>query len=76
MIEETIKSIVAKFLKISPDLINDNTIIDTSVLKGSVLFHRMISRVNEACNIEIKDYNKIKTYFDITEAVKKARSIS
>ena len=71
MHEDRIKIIIGKFLKVSPDLIKDDTIIDSSVLKGSVLFHRMISRINDACNVEIEDYASIKNYADIIKNIEK-----
>jgi hypothetical protein len=73
MKENDVKVIVAKFLRINSDSINDETIVDSSVLKGSVLFHRMISRINDICNVEIKDYSSIRTYSNIIEAIKNSR---
>ena len=70
MEENKIKIIIGKFLKVSPDYITEDTIVDSSVLKGSVLFHRMISRINDACNVEIKDYATIKSYADIIKKIK------
>ena len=73
MNENDVKIIVAKFLKVSSNSITGETIVDSSVLKGSVLFHRMISRINDICNVELKDYSSIRTYSDIIEAIKKSR---
>jgi len=67
--ENELKSILAKFLKINKDQINDGTAIDSSVLQGSVLFHRMISRVNDLYNIEILNYSLIKTYKDLISEI-------
>tara|TARA_B100001250_G_C19288761_1_gene566545 strand:+ start:297 stop:521 length:225 start_codon:yes stop_codon:yes gene_type:complete len=69
MNEEILKKIISKFLKISPDQINDHTILDNSVLQGSILFHRMISRINDYFQIEIKDYHKIKNYSNLVSAI-------
>ena len=66
---DDLKKILSKFLRISPDEINDETIIDSSVMKGSVLFHRMISRVNELYQIEIMDYSSIKTFQNLLEVI-------
>tara|TARA_Y100001970_G_C14030462_1_gene748319 strand:- start:572 stop:790 length:219 start_codon:yes stop_codon:yes gene_type:complete len=70
---EELKLIIGKFLKISHDQISDNTIIDTTVLKGSILFHRMISRINDLYGIEIKDYSVIKTYKDLIDEIDKLK---
>ena len=73
MNENDVKNIIAKFLKVNSNSITDETIVDSSVLKGSVLFHRMISRINDICNIEIKDYSSIITYSDIIQAIKNSK---
>ena len=64
-----IKLIISKFLKINESEINDETIIDSSVVKGSVLFHRMISRINDLFNVEITNYSSIKTYKDLISEI-------
>ena len=66
---DELKSILAKFLKITESEINNDTIIDSSVVRGSVLFHRMISRVNNLYNIEIINYSSIKTYKDLISEI-------
>ena len=66
---DELKSILAKFLKITESEINNDTIIDSSVVRGSVLFHRMISRVNDLYNIEIINYSSIKTYKDLISEI-------
>ena len=71
--DNDLKLILSKFLKISIEQISEDTIIDSSVLKGSVLFHRMISRVNDLYQIEIKDYPSIKTYQDLLREIKNAK---
>jgi hypothetical protein len=67
--KDELKSVLAKFLKINKDQINDDTVIDSSVVKGSVLFHRMISRVNDLYNIEIVNYSSLKTYKDLISEI-------
>jgi len=67
--KDELKSILAKFLKITESEINNDTIIDSSVVRGSVLFHRMISRVNDLYNIEIINYSSIKTYKDLVSEI-------
>ncbi len=65
-----IKKIVSVFLKTQPDKIMNDTIIDTSVIQGSVLFHRMIARINDNLNIEIENYDKIHTFQDLLNQIK------
>ena len=67
--EDKLKSVLAKFLKLEIDQITDDTIIDSSVVQGSVLFHRMISRVNDLYNIEIINYTSLKTYKDLISEI-------
>tara|TARA_Y100001970_G_scaffold261823_1_gene345326 strand:- start:318 stop:542 length:225 start_codon:yes stop_codon:yes gene_type:complete len=70
MKEEMLKKIVSTFIKCSPDSIEVDTIIDNSVIQGSILFHRMISRINTYYGIEIEDYTNIKTYSDLLKEVR------
>ena len=67
--KDEVKSILAKFLKITESEINNDTIIDSSVVRGSVLFHRMISRINDLYNIEIINYSSINTYKDLISEI-------
>tara|TARA_B100000401_G_C52619215_1_gene630500 strand:+ start:415 stop:636 length:222 start_codon:yes stop_codon:yes gene_type:complete len=69
-----LKTILSKFLKINKNQINDDTLIDSSVVQGSVLFHRMISRVNDLYNIEILNYSSLKTYKDLISEIDKLTS--
>ena len=48
----------------------NDTMIDTSVIQGSVLFHRMIARINDSLNIEIENYDKIHTFQDLLDQIK------
>ena len=61
-----LKKIVSVFLKNDPQEINDNTVIDNSAIRGSVLFHRMISRINDYYDVELEHYEKIKTFSDLS----------
>tara|TARA_B100000424_G_scaffold119250_1_gene90027 strand:- start:940 stop:1164 length:225 start_codon:yes stop_codon:yes gene_type:complete len=70
MKEEMLKKIVSTFIKCSTDSIEADTIIDNSVIQGSILFHRMISRINKYYGIEIEDYTNIKTYSDLLKEVR------
>lgn len=64
-----IKEIVSKFLRTNVADINDDTLIDSSVMQGSVLFHRMISRINQIYSIEIDNYANIKTLRDLIKSI-------
>tara|TARA_Y100001935_G_C17142386_1_gene426247 strand:- start:237 stop:461 length:225 start_codon:yes stop_codon:yes gene_type:complete len=66
-----LKEIISIFLKVNPDKIDDKTIIDTTAIEGSVLFHRMISRVNRLYSIEIEDYSEIHTFEDLKNIIEK-----
>ena len=57
-----IKKIVSVFLRTNPESIEDDTIIDNTVIQGSILIHRMISRINDLYDIEIDDYSNLKTF--------------
>ena len=70
MSNQKIKKIVSVFLKTQPDKIMNDTVIDTSVIQGSVLFHRMIARINDSMNIEIENYDKIHTFQDLLDQIK------
>jgi len=70
MDETNLKKIVGLFLKVNPNEINDVTIIDTSVLQGSVLFHRMISKINDLFHINLVGGN-IHTYSDLIDEIER-----
>ena len=72
--QDELKTIIAKFLKIDRDEINNDTIIDSSVVQGSILFHRMISRINGLYNIEIINYSSLKTYKDLISEMDSLRN--
>tara|TARA_B100000401_G_C52360185_1_gene509947 strand:+ start:61 stop:288 length:228 start_codon:yes stop_codon:yes gene_type:complete len=68
-----LKMIVSKFIKISPENISNDTIIDSTVLQGSVLFHRMISRVNNLYNKELGNYTSIATFGDLLKEIENTK---
>ena len=70
MNEDMLKKIVSVFIKKPPETINNDTVIDSSVIQGSVLFHRMISRINDFYKIEIDNYGEIKNYQDLFKIIK------
>jgi len=61
---DKIKKIISVFLKTQPNLINENTIIDRTVIQGSILIHRMYAEI-EKSGYKIHDYSKIHTFGDI-----------
>ena len=70
MNEDMLKKIVSVFIKKPPETINNDTVIDSSVIQGSVLFHRMISRINDYYKIEIDNNGEIKNYKDLFSIIK------
>jgi len=64
MNEIKIKKIVGTFLRIKPNDISEDTQIDATVLQGSVLFARMISKINALCDTNL-DGVDIHTYGDL-----------
>jgi holo-[acyl-carrier protein] synthase len=56
-----IKKIVAFFIGVNPEGINNSTIIDKSILKGSIRIHIMYGELADN-GFKIKDYNNIKTF--------------
>jgi hypothetical protein len=70
MNELKIKKIVSLFLRVKPNEITGETIIDTSVLQGSILYSRMISKVNAVSQTDLDGLN-IRTFSDLLDAIKK-----
>jgi hypothetical protein len=68
MNEMKIKKIVGTFLRIKPNDISEETIIDATVLQGSVLFARMISKVNALCETDLDGLN-VHTYGDLINTI-------
>jgi len=56
-----LKELIANFIKKSATEINENTIIDKSVIQGSILIHRMYAEVTEL-GYKVSDYTNIKTF--------------
>ena len=56
-----IKQIIAKFIKKDISEINENTLIDRSVIQGSILIHRMYAELTDN-GYKIENYNDIKTF--------------
>lgn len=65
---ENIKNIISHFIGKVPDEIVDSTVIDKTVVKGSILIHRMYAALaNE--NILVDNYTNIRTYGDLINAL-------
>ena len=70
MNEDLLKKIISVYIKELPEKIDDNSLIDNSVIQGSILFHRMISKINDQFNIELDHYDDLICYRDLLNAVK------
>ena len=69
------KEIIATFIKKDATQINNDTLIDKSVIPGSVLLHRMYSALSaEGYHIVNKD--KIRTYGDFVAEINKTDNVS
>jgi hypothetical protein len=73
MDELGIKKIISKFLFCKPQDINEDTIIDASTIKGSVLILRMYSRLNEFFETEINDFQYIVNYGDLLNELRRQK---
>lgn len=63
---EQIKNIISVFLNISEDNIINDTVIDRSVIQGSIKIHRMYSAIAKlGYLIELEDYIRIKTFGEL-----------
>lgn len=59
--EEQLKSIVSKYIKVTADQLTPQTVIDRSAVASSIILHRMYAQLaNEG--IVVNDYTLIKTY--------------
>ena len=60
---QQLKTIVSSFLKVGVDIINENTLIDNSAIKGSIMIHRMYAIISRELKKEINGYNnRIRTF--------------
>ena len=66
--QEKIKNIVSKYIKILPGQINSQTVIDRSAVASSIILHRMYAQLlNEG--FVINDYTTIKTFGELSTSV-------
>lgn len=61
---EDLKQIIATFVKKETDEINEGTLINTTVIPGSILVHRMYAVINKA-GYPIKNYVNINSYGEL-----------
>ena len=59
--EEQLKEIIGGFIHLSPDEIRESTPINRSVLKGSIVLHRMYAKLADA-GIVVNNYQDIDNY--------------
>jgi len=61
-----IKNIISTFIKIPVDNISENTIIDKTVVQGSILIHRMYAEIADI-GYNIENYNNIRSFADLLQ---------
>lgn len=59
-----IKKIVSNYIDLNPEKINSSTLIDKSVIPGSIMIHRMYSELKSQ-GYEVKNSKNIKTFGDL-----------
>lgn len=65
---EDLKKIIAVFIKDDPESISDNTLINSKVIPGSILLHRMYAAINKA-GYNVKNYSNINTYGELIASI-------
>ncbi len=65
---EIIKTIIAAFIKKQPEEIGNDTVIDRTAVKGSILIHRMYAEIARS-GITIEKYADIRTYGDLINKI-------
>jgi len=65
---EKIKEIISQFANIKNEQITDITIIDKTVIQGSILIHRMYAEF-ENLGYKIENYTEIKTYGELKNKI-------
>ena len=61
---EKIKKIISVFIKKPVESINEDSVIDKTVVQGSILIHRMYAEIADA-GYSITNYNNIHTYREL-----------
>ncbi len=62
---QKIKEIVATFLKTTSERVAEDTIIDNTTIVGSIWIHRMYAVLARDLNVDIQDYQRIKTFGEL-----------
>jgi len=65
---DRIKKIVSFFIKVEPDKIGSQTIIDNSILQGSVKIHMMYGEIADN-GYKVSNYSNIKTFGELLSAL-------
>ncbi len=69
-----IKNIISAFIKKTAEQITENTVIDKTVVQGSILIHRMYAEIADI-GYSIDNYNDIKTYADLLQKINPENNI-
>ena len=70
---EAAKNIIAQFINKNPVEITDDTVIDKTVVKGSILIHRMYAALSEEGYL-VPDYLNIRTYGNLCDKLNQKTS--
>lgn len=62
---DTVRKIAANFLKVNEDAVSQDTLINNKTIKGSVMLHRMYAVLSKELGVNIKNYEKVKTFEDL-----------
>ncbi len=65
---DQIKKIISQYVKLPPDNINASTVIDKTVIQGSILIHRMYAELSEM-GVKVDNYMNIKTFGQLLEKI-------
>lgn len=63
-----IKNVISTFIKKPANEISEKTVIDKTVVQGSILIHRMYAEIADL-GFEIDNYNDIKTFSDLLKKI-------
>ena len=72
---EKIVDIIAPFLKLNPDQLNDQSVIDRSALANSIMVHRMYARLAKE-GFEVVQYWDIRTLGDLLKKLDASAEIT
>jgi len=69
-----IKNIISAFIKKPAEQIAENTIIDKTVVQGSILIHRMYAEIADIGYV-IDNYNEVKTFHELLQKLNNENNI-